>query len=155
MECIKCGYEGEKLNFSSGRNQCKNCFNAYARNYGRKYRLAHPEVAIWSRMGSAISNLKKALRDVGPLKNGWPDDGVSIELKIGYDTINPDQFRRFAWLQQRGIEVLIRIADSHETCSVDFEDLSISNYLRRICDGRGDEVVQLWDQLVKTFKGSL
>jgi hypothetical protein len=119
----------------------------------RKYYHTHFEESSDEHLqNGTLCRLRKALKMIGPLKNGWPDDGVSIELKIGHDQLRPDQFRRFAWLEHRGIKVLIRVADSHEECFQNHEDLLIPAYLLRICRHRGSEAVGLWDQLVKSFQ---
>jgi hypothetical protein len=157
MKCLGCGYEGPDSDFATQsmgrkRRKCKNCWNIYARKYGRLYRAKHPTVRQGRRANLAIASLRKALRMIGPLKNGWPDDGCSIELKIGWDGISINQFRRFAWLYRwRGVTVLIRIANSHETCASNHEDLEIPEYLNRICGKRAKQANALWKQLVMSI----
>jgi hypothetical protein len=114
-----------------------------------KWRSEHPEHKKKKRAADILFSLRKALRaGTKPLRNGWPDDGIAIELKCGpLASVRWEQFRRFAWMQTRQLHrVQIRVAESSLDCSRGlYKDYSIEEYLHKFST---EETLLLWQKLL-------
>jgi len=131
--------------------------------YQRKWRKEHREeirtyMSKWhknnpehKRKEATLHYLRAALKETGPVRNGWPDDGVSVEVKCGYATVRPDQFRRFAWLRRYFyVPVTIRVSKNYYECALGVSrNLSIENFLKEVCKERSDYAISLWSKLLK------
>jgi hypothetical protein len=83
--------------------------------------------------GQSAATLRKAIKESGPVLNGWPDAGLQ-EQKTGADCVSIGQWRRAAELWLKGIVIYLRFATTHEDALHDkrCRIISFADYAKEI-----------------------